>query len=234
MERSQDGETFHLNLCGNLGIAECFGVQISRSLYGQSSNTIESSREKGDHYGNSMTAIPNPTCAMRTLGFSKRHSDSSASTLTMRRLLLSGRLPHLASVQWSRTLVNGKTMNKHWHNWSRLSKPTGWSHLHHIAVGRNPDGRREVFAVSSDGRLASLTQNAPSSDWGQWHSLGSPPDTEEGFHSLDVGQNQDGRLEALAFNVNRGELWFQGSACSPVKVIRELGSERYETMWRNL
>jgi hypothetical protein len=105
-------------------------------------------------------------------------------------------------------------MNNHWHNWSRLSKPAGWSHLHHIAAGLNLDGRLEVFAVSTDGSLWQIWQSTTNNGWSHWESRGKP--TVEGIEltspaagkSLAVGRHQDGRLEVAV--IASRELWCIG------------------------
>lgn len=61
--------------------------------------------------------------------------------------------------------MKGKAkMSKNWHTWEHLHKPSGWFHLHTNAVGRNQDGRLEVFAVSTDGALWQIWQRAPNGD----------------------------------------------------------------------
>jgi hypothetical protein len=102
-------------------------------------------------------------------------------------------------------------MNKQWHSWSRLGKPAGWSHLHHIAVGRNLGGRLEVFAVSTDGSLCQIWQTAANNGWSHWESRGNPtvggielPSPAVG-KSLAVGRQQDGRLEVAV--IASRELW---------------------------
>ncbi|MFE2751514.1 hypothetical protein ACFXGA_05870, partial [Actinosynnema sp. NPDC059335] len=60
------------------------------------------------------------------------------------------------------------------------------------AVGRNADGRIEVFARGGDGALWHIWQTAPNNGWSGWQSLGgyitSPP---------VVMNNADGRLEVF-------------------------------------
>jgi hypothetical protein len=102
-------------------------------------------------------------------------------------------------------------MNKHWHELKSLGKPPGWFHLHHIAVGKNLDGRLEAFAVSTDGLLWQIWQTAADNGWSHWESRGKPTVGEIELTSPAVGKslvverNEDGRLEA--FVVHHGELW---------------------------
>lgn len=82
---------------------------------------------------------------------------------------------------------------------------TGWTSLGGEldggtpAVGRNADGRLEVF---SDGQGASgpelrhIWQTAPGGAWSAWGGLGAPPPSDL-LGAVAVGENQDGRLEAF-------------------------------------
>ena len=58
-------------------------------------------------------------------------------------------------------------------------------------VGRNADGRLEVFAVSADTTLVRRIQNADGS-WGAWTSFGGPAGAAPA-----IGRNSDGRLEVF-------------------------------------
>jgi len=60
------------------------------------------------------------------------------------------------------------------------------------AVGRNPDGRLEVFAVGPKGNMMTIFQKAPNGGWGDWVSLGGNLDGQAA-----VGNNEDGRLEVF-------------------------------------
>jgi len=61
------------------------------------------------------------------------------------------------------------------------------------AVGKNQDGRLEVFAIGSDNALYHMWQGGGEKDgWSNWSSLG-------GWQSdITVGKNRDGRLEVFA------------------------------------
>ncbi|GLW11550.1 hypothetical protein Misp01_66780 [Microtetraspora sp. NBRC 13810] len=60
------------------------------------------------------------------------------------------------------------------------------------AVGRNADGRLEVFANSTDGTLRHIWQTSPNGGWSGWGTVG------EGAGFPIVGRNADGRLEIVA------------------------------------
>jgi hypothetical protein len=66
-------------------------------------------------------------------------------------------------------------------------------------VGRNADGRFEVFALGqtpTGPELSHIWQDAGSpTGWSDWASLGSAPG--QFMSALDVGQNADGRLEVF-------------------------------------
>lgn len=73
-----------------------------------------------------------------------------------------------------------------------------------VAVGRNQDGRLEVFARGADKALWHTWQldppgedEAPKARWSAWASLGGAVDM------LAVAQNQDGRLEVFARGTDR-------------------------------
>ena len=74
-----------------------------------------------------------------------------------------------------------------WSGWSSLG---GW--LANPAVGRNKDGRLEVFGVGSDSAVYHIWQNAPSGGWSGWSGLGGAVKGP-----IAVGSNSDGRLEVF-------------------------------------
>lgn len=65
------------------------------------------------------------------------------------------------------------------------------------AVGRNPDGRLEVFAVGAKGNLETIFQSSPGGKWSDWYSLGGNFDGRPA--SIN---NQDGRLEVFVRNAS--------------------------------
>lgn len=62
-----------------------------------------------------------------------------------------------------------------------------------ISVGKNADGRLEVFAVGPKGNMLTSFQEEPNGDWSEWFSMGGNLDGAPA-----VGNNQDGRLEIFA------------------------------------
>ncbi|HEX8204929.1 MAG TPA: hypothetical protein VF587_02595, partial [Solirubrobacteraceae bacterium] len=60
-----------------------------------------------------------------------------------------------------------------------VAPPANWSPMGGIlitppAVGRNPDGRLEVFGLGTDSILWHIWQTAPSNGWSGWASMGGP------------------------------------------------------------
>ncbi len=93
-----------------------------------------------------------------------------------------------------------------WSGWASLDNPAGGIMLSRLAVGKNEDGRLEVFAISSDGALWRTRQTQPNqASWSGWTSLGNPSGGIT-LYTLAVGQNEDERLEVLAIGSN-GALW---------------------------
>jgi hypothetical protein len=70
-----------------------------------------------------------------------------------------------------------------------------------IAVGRNADGRLEVFVRGTDSAMWHNWQVAPNGTWSGWASEGGILTSE-----IAVGQNADGRLEAFVVGTDRA-LW---------------------------
>jgi hypothetical protein len=70
------------------------------------------------------------------------------------------------------------------------------------AVGRNADGRLEVFAVAAGGMISHAWQTAPNGGWSGWANTGGPA---AGFtnDSPAVATNADGRLEVYAVGSDR-------------------------------
>ncbi len=71
-----------------------------------------------------------------------------------------------------------------------------------LTVGKNQDGRLEVFARGTeDFALWHIWEVSPGGAWSAWSSLGSQIDL------LAVESNQDGRLEVFARNIADQALW---------------------------
>jgi hypothetical protein len=94
-----------------------------------------------------------------------------------------------------------------WHTWQLTPSDTAWSAweslgspagtlIIRLGIGRNSDGRLELFGLSTDGELWNIWQTAANAGWDAWNALGSPVGTNLGV--LTVGENADGRLEVFA------------------------------------
>jgi hypothetical protein len=90
-----------------------------------------------------------------------------------------------------------------WTGWVSEGNP-GVLLFDHPVIGRNADGRLEVF-MSAGGAVWSKTQLAASGAWGAWNSEGSGASafTEA---APEVGRSGDGRLELFCVGVD-GNLW---------------------------
>src|SRR5438034_899099 len=93
-----------------------------------------------------------------------------------------------------------------WNGWAALGGQLGGGAP---VVGRNDDGRLEVFALGRTAlgpELVHIWQDPSSAvtGWSDWASLGSPPG--QFMSALAVGQNADGRLEVFA-SATDGAVW---------------------------
>ena len=98
------------------------------------------------------------------------------------------------------TIPNGT-----WSNWASLGLPAGASITSPPTVGKNKDGHLEVLVSGHDGALWHIWQTVPGNGWGNWESLGTPPNIAIN-PSPFVSKNADGRLEAFV-NGSDGRLW---------------------------
>ena len=62
-----------------------------------------------------------------------------------------------------------------------------------IALGKNADGRLELFALGGDGAVNHKWQAAPNRGWGEWSTLAG-----HDLKQIAIGSNADGRLEIFA------------------------------------
>jgi hypothetical protein len=86
--------------------------------------------------------------------------------------------------------------NDGWSEWKTLGTPASDTSLtDQFAVGRNQDGRQEVFAVGSDGSVWQIWQTAPNDGWSNWARLGKPPAGIRRSDRITAGTNLDGRQE---------------------------------------
>ena len=86
----------------------------------------------------------------------------------------------------------------------------GWLLQPSLAVGRNADGRREVFAVGGDGVLYDQWENSPGGTWSGWASLA-------GWQMqipVVTGTDADGRLEVFTHGGSDNAIWYR-SQTSP-------------------
>jgi hypothetical protein len=97
------------------------------------------------------------------------------------------------------------TQNGTWSAWASLGLPKAVSITSPPTVGKNKDGHLEVQVSVHDGALWHIWQTVPGSVWGNWDSLGSPPNITINLSPF-VSKNADGRLEAFV-NSSDGTLW---------------------------
>src|SRR5919198_1109185 len=91
-----------------------------------------------------------------------------------------------------------------WSGWASLDAPAGGK-AGSPAVGRNADGRLEVFVSGNTGALSHIWQDpATATGWSGWADLGAPPGVS--LEAPTVGENADGRLEVFALEID-GALW---------------------------
>ena len=64
-----------------------------------------------------------------------------------------------------------------------------------FTVGRNQDGRQEIFAIGSDGNLWQIWQTAPNGGWSEWKRTDAPPVGIRPSDRITVTSNADGRQE---------------------------------------
>ena len=97
------------------------------------------------------------------------------------------------------------TPNGTWSNWASLGLPKAASITSPPTVEKNKDGHLELLVSGHDGALWHIWQTVPGNGWGNWASLGTPPNIVINS-SPYVSENADGRLEAFA-NGSDGALW---------------------------
>jgi hypothetical protein len=91
------------------------------------------------------------------------------------------------------------TPNNGWSEWKSMGTPgSGITLSNQFTVGRNQDGRQEVFVLGSDGNLWQIWQTAPNGGWSDWGKLGQPPVGIRHSDRITVGENEDGRQELFA------------------------------------
>jgi hypothetical protein len=89
--------------------------------------------------------------------------------------------------------------NDGWSEWSSLGSPPGSVAVtDQFTLGRNQDGRQEVFAVGSDGNLWQIWQTAPNGGWSGWEQSKKLPKGIRHADRITVARNKDGRQELFA------------------------------------
>jgi hypothetical protein len=111
--------------------------------------------------------------------------------------------------------------NDRWLGRDRPSSDVGIQ-LH--VVGRNADGREEIFGVGDDNALWHKWQVAPNGGWSEWAKLGTPASDTSLTDRFIVGTNQDGRQEVFAVGSD-GNIWqiWQTAPNGGWSVWRKLG-----------
>jgi hypothetical protein len=92
-----------------------------------------------------------------------------------------------------------------------------------LAVGRNQDGRLELFGTDAAGNLWNTHQRTASGDLVRWTLLEPGP----GWQSVTAASNQDGRIELFAID-SSGTLTRRaqtGGVCSSASPRKELSSK---------
>ncbi len=90
--------------------------------------------------------------------------------------------------------------------WLGMGSPAPDVHVEAHVVGRNADGRQEVFALGDDGALWQAWQVAPNGGWSGWRRLGAPGNGTSLAQEFEAGRNQDGRQELFAVGTD-GHVW---------------------------
>jgi hypothetical protein len=97
--------------------------------------------------------------------------------------------------------------NSGWSEWKTLGTPAkNISLTDQFTVGRNQDGRQEVFVVGGDGNVWQIWQTVPNGGWSEWNKLGQPPVGIRRSDRITVGINEDGRQELFMIGTDAA-LW---------------------------
>lgn len=116
-----------------------------------------------------------------------------------------GRLEVFAVSRGEMFNISQVAPNGEWRaEWRSKGRPTTQVGIQSHVVGRNADGRQEMFAIGEDGAVWQKWQVAPNNGWvDAWQSLGAPtleqfPFADRVLNQLTAGRNQDGRQELFA------------------------------------
>ncbi len=97
------------------------------------------------------------------------------------------------------------TPNGGWSSWSSLGGPSAAIANGGPIVGRNADGRLEIFVTGSDGNLYHMWQTAPNNGWSGWGPIAAQLTVP--LHGLaQVASNQNGALQIFTTGSD-GALW---------------------------
>jgi hypothetical protein len=105
---------------------------------------------------------------------------------------------------WQRSQV---APNNGWSEWRSLGTPGSDIGLtDRLVVGKNQDGRQEVFAIATDGNIWQIWQTTPNGNWSSWRRLGQPSVGIRRADRISVGSNQDLRQELFVMGIDNA-LW---------------------------
>jgi len=90
--------------------------------------------------------------------------------------------------------------------WLSKGRPAANVRVNAHAVGRNADGRLEIFAIGDDLALWQKWQVAPNDGWSEWRTLGKPAGDVSLTDQFTVGTNQDGHQEVFVVGKD-GSVW---------------------------
>ena len=106
--------------------------------------------------------------------------------------------------RWCHLWQNGPNGGWTLKNWTLLAgsqEVAFWPHRSTLRAARNTSGSIQLFAIGPQGDVLYTSQTEPNRGWtGNWTSLGG-----EAITAMEVGQNEDGRLEV--FIISNGSLW---------------------------
>lgn len=94
--------------------------------------------------------------------------------------------------------------NDVWHGWQDSTRPRALGNTRRLAVNQDSQGRQEVVVVC-DSYLHRVLEGEPNTNsFNGFKELGNPGPDRPLLDIIDVGRNQDGRLEAFALCSGQG------------------------------
>jgi hypothetical protein len=109
-----------------------------------------------------------------------------------------------------RKVVKSDLLLRDWSTWTNLGRPPLIDRFSQnvgvskVIVGKNLNGRSQVFSIGIDSAIWSIEQTNFQGGWGNWKSLGKP--SKVNLRTADIGRNEDGRLELFSIGID-GNLW---------------------------